>query len=106
MLNNKLTSLSQLEYILLPIHNLELTFRSPQPHITRVKPSLAIDRLFCLFFVFVIPLEYRRSAYADFSATLAGFAVVGCIYIIIIELKRSEKYTRMFTSLANAHLCS
>lgn len=74
-----LTSLRQLENVLLPINNLELTIRSPQANITTMEPPFLINGLFCFLLVFIVTFEYIRTSDTNLAAPSARFTLVGCI---------------------------
>jgi hypothetical protein len=74
-----LTSLSQLENVLLPINNLQLPIRHPQTNISTMKPPLLINRLFSLLLIFIVSLEHVGATNANLTSSSAWLAVMRCV---------------------------
>ena len=101
----QLTSLSQLENILLPVNDFKLTFNCPQSDISTMKPPLLVNCFPCLFFIFIVSLEYWRTPDTYLSTTTTWLVVVRCIctrlsYQICMCLSYRSRTKPRFSSIS------
>mmetsp|Transcript_28214 Transcript_28214/g.44742 ORF Transcript_28214/g.44742 Transcript_28214/m.44742 type:complete len:227 (-) Transcript_28214:170-850(-) len=83
-IRSNILSLRQLEDILFAVHNLQFSVEPPLPNISRCKPPVLVEHLFCLLLHSVISAEQRRST-KPYLTAWQRLIVDGIVHILDVD---------------------
>ena len=79
-------TLTEFEYVLLPVDDRQATLRSPHAHVPGSQPAVVVEHLLRALGVLEVPSEHVGPANLNFASSETLFAEVGSIRMVVLHL--------------------